>query len=121
MKPIKLLQNRMVAGVLAASLSVGAALWPASISAAQYSAQIPDLGRAGYGWFSVGDDLLRPASGPGPVVSDPAHPYQSNTSGKQPTHRIADLNNSILQPWVIDRLKRTNERTLSGKAPFNAR
>src|SRR5215468_1934700 len=115
-------QKWMIAGcLLAASLSAGAALWPVSIEAAQDSAKIPDLGSAGYGWFSIGDDLLPPAKGPGPVVSDPAHPYQSNTSGKQPTHRIADLNNSILKPWVIDQLKRSNGRTLAGKAPFNAR
>jgi len=100
---------------------VAIAVWPASIEAAQDSANVPDLGSAGYGWFSVGDDLLPPPSGAGPVVSDPAHPYQSNTSGKQPTHRIADLNNPSLQPWVIDQLKRTNDRTLSGRAPFNAR
>jgi hypothetical protein len=101
-------------------LSVGVALWPAAIDAAQDS-KVPDLGSAGYGWFSVGDDLLRPASGPGPVVSDPAHPYQSNTSGKQPSYRIADVTNPVLKPWVADQLKQTNARTLSGKAPFNAR
>jgi hypothetical protein len=108
-------------GLVAASLSAGAAFWPASIETAQGSAKIPDLGSVGYGWFSIGDDLLPPAEGPGPVVSGPAHPYQSNASGKQPTHRIAGLNNPSLQRWVIDQLKGTNDRTLSGKAPFNAR
>lgn len=93
----------------------------ASAQAAQPSAKIPDLGSAGYGWFSVGDDLLPPPSGAGPVMSDPAHPYQSNTSGLQPTYRIADVNNAILRPWVVEQLKRTNGRVLSGKAPFNAR
>jgi hypothetical protein len=93
----------------------------ASSQAAQKPANIPDLGSAGYGWFSVGDDLLPPPSGAGPVLSDPAHPYQSNTSGRQPTYRIADLSNPVLQPWVVDQLKKTNGRVLSGKAPFNAR
>ena len=82
---------------------------------------IPDLGRAGYGWFSIGDDLLPPRSGPGPVVSDPAHPYRSNTSGTQPTFRVADISNPILQPWVAERLKTTNGLVLSGNVPFNAR
>src|SRR5262245_6470360 len=101
-------KRMIVGGFVAASLSAGALL-PASIEAAQDSAKIPDLGSAGFGWFSIGDDLLPPEKGPGPVVSDPAHPHRSNTSGKQPTHRIADLNNPSLQTWVIDQLKRTND------------
>jgi hypothetical protein len=96
-------------------------LWPTPM-AAESAAKIPDLGSAaGYGWFSIGDDFLPPAAGPGPVVSDPAHPYQSNTSGRQSTYRVADLNNPVLRPWIIDQLKNTNARTLSGKVPFNAR
>src|SRR4051812_28420565 len=115
-------RKRMIAsGLLTASFSAGAALWPASMEASQDSAKIPDLGGAGYGWFSVGDDLLPPRSGAGPVVSDPAHPYQSNTSGRQPTFRIADVNNPVLRPWVVDQLKRSNAGVLSGKVPFNAR
>jgi len=117
-----IVRQRMVAGAaLAASLCAGAMLWPAFAGATESRAQIPDLGRAGYGWFSIGDDLLPPSSGAGPVVSDPAHPYRSNTSGRQPTFRVADVSNPVLQPWVVERLKQTNARTLSGKVPFNAR
>jgi len=105
-------------GLLAASILV---LSPPPVEAAQDSGKIPDLGGAGYGWFSAGDDLLPPPSGPGPVVSDPTHPYESNTSGGQPTFRIAGVNNSILQRWVIDQLTTTNRRVLSGRVPFNAR
>ena len=109
-------------GLLAASLAASSALLPLSLAAAQNTGPIPNLGAsAGYGWFSIGDDLLPPASGPGPIVSDPAHPYQSNTSGRQPTFRVADVTNPILQPWAAERLKQTNARTLSGKVPFNAR
>ncbi len=64
---------------------------------------------------------MPPPSGPGPVLSDPAHPYQSNTSTRQPTFRVADVNNPVLQPWVIERLKQANARVLAGKVPFNAR
>ncbi len=96
-------------------------LWSGAIAAAQDSGKIPDLGGAGYGWFSVGDDLLPPQSGPGPVVSDPAHPYQSNTSGRQPTFRVADVNNPVLQRWVLERLTADNRRVLAGAVPFNAR
>src|SRR5579864_4645073 len=56
---------------------------------------IADFSHADTGWFPVGDDFLPPISGPGPVVSDPAHPYYSNQSGRQPTDRVADLKNPI--------------------------
>ena len=118
---MNLVRKQIASALIAASVGAASALWPVSMKAAQGSAKIPDLGSAGYGWFSIGDDLLPPPSGPGPVVSDPAHPYQSNTSGRQPTYRIADVNNPVLKSWVVDRLKTTNARTLSGKAPFNAR
>src|SRR5258708_5760721 len=89
-------------------------------SAAAQNAAIPVLSAPGSGWLEVGDDFLAPPSGPGPVTADPAHPYHSNLSGLQPTYRVADLNNPILQPWVVDRLRKTNEWALSGKVPFQA-
>ena len=54
------------------------------------------------------------------MTADPAHPYHSNTSGQQPTFRVADLNSPILQPWVVERLRKTNENVLAGKIPFQA-
>ena len=89
-------------------------------SAAAQNAAIPLLSAPGSGWLEVGDDFLAPPTGPGPVMADPAHPYHSNLSGLQPTYRVADLNNPILQPWVVERLRKTNERVLSGKVPFQA-
>jgi hypothetical protein len=88
--------------------------------AAAQNAAIPVLSAPGAGWLEIGDDFLPPPSGPGPVMSDPAHPYHSNISGLQPTFRVADLTNPILQPWVVERLRKTNERVLSGKVPFQA-
>jgi len=96
----------------------GAALF--APSAAAQSAAIPILSAPGSGWLEIGDDFLPPPSGPGPVTADPAHPYYSNISGLQPTFRVADLTNPILQPWVIERLTKTNERVLAGKVPFQA-
>ncbi len=89
-------------------------------SAAAQHAPIPVLSAPGFGWYEVGDDFLAPPSGPGPVTADPAHPYQSNVSGLQPTYRVADLNNPVLRPWVVERLRKTNEWVLSGKVPFQA-
>lgn len=81
---------------------------------------VPNFAAAGYGWFEDGDDFLPPLSGPGPVFSDPKHPYRSNQSGVQPTYRVADVSNPILQPWVKEALKKAN-RVLSGAVPFNPR
>jgi hypothetical protein len=82
---------------------------------------ISDFSHADTGWFPVGDDFLPPASGPGPVVSDPAHLYYSNQSGRQPTDRVADVNNPILKPWVAERLKKSNAESLAGRVPYSPR
>jgi hypothetical protein len=81
----------------------------------------PRLGYSDFGWFPVSDDFQPPLSGPGPVVSDPAHPYYSNQAGRQPTFRIADLTNPILQPWAAESLRKTNEETRAGKPPYSPR
>jgi hypothetical protein len=89
-------------------------------TAAAQNGGVPNLSPPGFGWLEIGDDLLPPPSGPGPVMSDPAHPYHSNISGLPPTFRVADLSNPILQPWVVERLQKTNALVLSGKVPFQA-
>ncbi len=65
----------------------------------------------------IGDDFLQPPSGPGPVTFDKAHPFVDNRlarqSGKQPTNRVADLSNPILQPWVREELRKLNARALT--------
>jgi hypothetical protein len=79
-------------------------------------------------WFpdrEAGDDYLPPEKGPGPVLSDPAHPYVPNdggrNTGRQPTYRIADLSNPILQPWAKEQMKKANDEVQAGKVPFIAR
>ena len=69
-------------------------------------------------WLAPDDDFISPENGPGPVVSDPRYPYISfyrHPRNENPTFRVADLNNVILQPWVKEELKKANERSLSGK------
>src|SRR5205085_12652074 len=47
------------------------------------------------------DDLLAPpGGGPGPVTYDRRYPYMPNGRGAQPTYRVADLTNPILQDWL---------------------
>src|SRR4051794_13786850 len=105
-------------GLRAWLVCAGAALFVTSTAA--QNAAIPILSAPGAGWLEVGDDLLPPPSGPGPGMADPAHPYHSNLSGLQPTFRVAAVSHPILPPWLGDRLRKANERVLSGKVPFQA-
>jgi hypothetical protein len=92
----------MVAGMMA--------LLPSFAVAAAPSNDIPDLSASGAAWQNTHYDFLLPASGPGPVTFDPAHPFKGNN-----TLRVADLSNPILQPWVRDVLKKFNDDALAGK------
>ena len=71
--------------------------------------------------FGVDDLVPPPTGGPGPVTSDNAQPYVANGAGKQPTYRVADLSNPILQPWTIPSMKKANDEVLAGKVPFRPR
>jgi len=71
--------------------------------------------------FGVDDLLPPPTGGPGPVTFDRDHPYVPNGTAKQPTYRVADLSNPILQPWLITSMKKANDDVLAGKVPFRAR
>jgi hypothetical protein len=72
-----------------------------------------------------GDNFLPPPSGPGPVKSRPEYPYVPNAgrdfASSKPTYRIADVTNPILQPWVVEQMRRDNDEVLAGKIPFMAR
>jgi hypothetical protein len=77
------------------------------------------------GWLPVGDDFLPPPNGPGPVTFDKLHPYVDNGAARrthtQPTYRVADLANPILQPWAVDEMRKANAEVLAGKVPFRPR
>ncbi len=60
------------------------------------------------------------------MVSRPGYPYVPNGdeqdfAATNPTYRVADLTNPILQPWVIEQMKRDNDEVIAGKIPFTAR
>jgi len=73
----------------------------------------------GIGWYAYNRLFIAPPKGPGPVLQDPSRPYVNNddfrVSGRQPTERVADLNNPILQPWARDVIRKRNEAVLAGK------
>ena len=106
--------------LLATAFVVGIA---ASAGIAADDQPIPNFAPdAATSWVPEGDDFLPPSNGPGPVTFDPAHPYVPNfTPGKEPTYRVADLSNPILQPWVAERMKKDNAAVIAGGIPFRAR
>jgi hypothetical protein len=100
------------------------ALWPAPAGA--QSKAVPDFFvNSETGWRPIGDDFLPPPSGPGPVTFDKRHPYVDNGAARrsrtQPTYRVADLGNPILQPWAVEEMRKANEEVLAGKVPFRPR
>jgi hypothetical protein len=81
--------------------------------------KIPDFSGDDVSWLSYGNEYIPMETGPHPVTPDPAHPYiQGGRGGRQPTLRVADLSNPILQPWVKDELRKVNDKVLAGKPAF---
>jgi len=103
------------------SIAAGVALLAVALlpASAQTNA-IPQFSGRDFGWLAD-TEFLPPASGPGPVTFDKAHPYVRNNTVGQPTFRIGDLSNPILQPWVVARMRKDNDEVLAGKFAFTAR
>jgi hypothetical protein len=121
--------NRVSAACAAAALATlfcaVVAAWP-SVLAAQRGDAVPDFTIDNKSaWLMVGDELLPPPNGPGPITFDKRYPYVDNAAarrtGTQPTYRVADLSNPILRPWAAEQMRKANEWVLAGKVPFRAR
>jgi hypothetical protein len=113
-----------IACVVTIMACAASALWPAP--AATEPKAVPDLYvDSETAWLPVGDEFLPPPSGPGPVTFDKRHPYIDNGAARrthtQPTYRVADLANPILQPWAVEQMRKANEEVLAGKVPFRPR
>ncbi len=114
------MSRSLIACVISTAMLIGAEsnnvpnFAPDSITG--WVAGVPD------GVSPVGQDFLQPASGPGPVTFDKAHPYldtvAARRAGAQPTLRVADLSNPILQSWVSEELRKVNERALTAIVMF---
>ena len=71
----------------------------------------------------ISGQFIPPASGLGPIVDDPKHPYFGNSSqragvGLGSTVRVADLTNDAarnLRPWAFEALKKQNELALADR------
>jgi hypothetical protein len=110
--------RNFVLSVIAFSLAAAVPLW-----AAQQEVKIPNFAPdSNTGWLKPpGDEFIQPESGPGPVKADAAHPYISNAIAPQETVKLADLSNPILQPWVVDSMRKENQAVMAGKVGFTAR
>src|SRR5262249_646673 len=100
---------------------VGSVLFAVVFSApvtAQGPQGVPDFSSNFAGWVGNGGGGTGsgavPGKAPGPIVSDPAHPFVANGRG-QPTFRIADLADPNLMPWVKDAMKKDIDEILAGK------
>ena len=87
--------------------------------------RIPNFSSADFPWFPA-TGFLPPSSGPGPVTPDKTNSITrrvANATGdvEEGPLRLADLNNPNLKPWVVDHLKKANEKTLAGKLQFRSR
>src|SRR5712692_219230 len=96
-------------GVLA-----GAAYLAVSLSSSAIAQGVPPnfAPNPSVGWYAYSRMFIPPPSGAGPVMQDPSRPYVSNddfrVTGRQPTERVADLNNPILQPWAREVVRKRN-------------
>jgi hypothetical protein len=108
--------GNLTKGVVAAAVYLAGS---ANFSALADGARPDFAPNSSIGWYAYNRLFIPPASGAGPLVQDPAHPYVSNdefrVTGRQPTERVADLDNPILQPWAREVVRKNNERVLSGK------
>jgi hypothetical protein len=116
--------RNLIVGALLAVVLIEPAMGQESTAVPNFSptsrtgwiAGVPD------GVSPIGQDFLQPPSGPGPVTFDKAHPYLDTAAARranaQPTLRVADLSNPILQPWVREELRKVNERALTAIVMF---
>jgi hypothetical protein len=116
------MKSAFAGGLVAGLVCAGSAVWVAPAAAqgvATGSQARPDFApNSGVGWLAAGTEFIAMPTGPHPVTYDKAYRYVPNNTGEQPTFRVADLDNPILQPWVVAALKRVNDRALSGKDAF---
>jgi len=119
LKHTRSISRQLPAAVLATFLGAGAAFAPALAQVtAKENAGAPDFSTGNVGWVTIGTDWIALPGSPPPVASDPAHPYVPNNTGKQPTFRVADLNNPNLTQFAKDALTKSNDEVLRGKAMY---
>lgn len=112
--PKSILRTLLLVSNVAAALTI--------VSATAQPVPSPDFSSNLAGWVGLNGagPFFEPVPDyqPGPVVSDPAHPFVPNGTDQQPTFRIADLTNPNLMPWVKSQMKKDIDEVLAGKTAF---
>ena len=106
-----------------AALSSAACAFLACATAAAQSAPaknaIPDFQSGNVSWTAINSDFTGVPGGPQPVTFDAKFPFLRNDQAiaakTQATYRVADTSNPHLKPWVVEELKRYNEKVFSGE------
>jgi hypothetical protein len=111
------------AKLLAAGTLAGLVCGMPTATVAQERSSPPDFSSGNAGWLTFNVDFSIVPGATSPMRDDPGHPRVSNQeaarTGKQPTFFIADLsNNTLLKPWVVERMKKDNAEVLAGKIAF---
>ena len=114
---------RPVMEFLAAGILAGVVATAAKAQTAHE--EVPDFSSNLAGWVANEQDFVAVPGKPGPVVSDPGHPYINNLLarriGTQPTFRIADLTTPNIKPWAKEVMRRENDKVLAGGIGFTPR
>jgi len=108
---------------LIASLSMGTVASDAAQQQASQKKSIPNFMFIDQGWLGQGGtNFIAPKSGPRPISNDPRFPYVGNNdeSNAQPTERVGDAENPILQPWAKEVMRQHNDLVHKGKRSFVA-
>ena len=87
-----------------------------ALAVAQTAKSVPDLSGQ---WVRTGryvESFDPPASGPGPMAIDPAHPHRRSATpgGQSPDGWVADLTNPILKPEALARMKTVVAAEIAG-------
>ena len=111
------------ARLLAGSTAILAAAVLVAGAAAQTPPSPPDFSSNQTAWQTGnGGDFIPVPGSPGPILSDPAHPYINNAiarrTGQQPNYRIGDITNPNLKQWAKDVMKKDNDEVLAGKIAY---
>ena len=103
---------------LASGLLCACSIMADAYGASEPQGIVPNFSVPDSPWQPMGPEYAAPASGPGPVTYDHAHPIMARNPNNvgavvEAPLRLADLSNPNLKPWVIDYLKKANDELLA--------
>ena len=111
-------------GTIAPSLTFAVTIAAITTVAASAQNTSPDFSSAAAGWTTpIAGDYAPVPGFPGPMLSDPAHPFYDNVEARRrgitPTYRIGDLSNPNLKPGVKTAMKKDIDEVIAGKIAYS--